>query len=871
MARRVSLFSFIVTFVVSIFCLVQSPAYATPYTDNGSSIDWSIDDDGTLTIAPISGNEGAFKFYGSPGNIPWGSVKSSIVHVRVPSNCRIFLSGSIAHMFDGCRSLVDIDLTRFDFSGATNMSSMFRYCDKLTSLDLSNFDTRNVTNMSDMFSTCRSLTSLDVSGFDTSKVTNMDGMFEYCSALTSLDVSGFDTHNVTKMSDMFCGCSVLTGVDMSGFDMSKVTIVYRMFCGCPRLNSLDLSNLNMGRVTTFDSMLAGCSSLTSIDLFGIDTSSVESFYNMFNGCSSLTSIDLSDLDTSTVTNMGSMFVNCSGLTSLDVSVLDMSNVTDFSSMFSGCSALTSLDFSDVDTGKAVTMASMFKQCSSLSHLDVSGLDTSNVTDMGSMFEGCKSLTQLDVTKFNTSNVTNMTRLFSGCSGLTSLDVSHFDVRKVTRLERTFSGCSGLTSLDVSHFDTSAVTDVIDMFYGCSSIRQLDLSGFNFGNVTSSYYFASAFGNCPSLSSVILGENTRFLGASSNIGAVLPTPPYSTLRKWVNMKDPDRLLTSEELRDQYDASDESMIGEWIWAYARTVINFYPNGSIGSMTPVIINGSDTGVIPDCNFSYFDHDFQTWSTSADGNGTEYPVGREVRGTVNKNVTINLYAIWSKRDHTRNVVDGGFDVTIPAGCRLVVNGLPAGTSYVITESDLKGWNAVDVDGASGMIPAADVSESVFVNQYSPNVATARIVGTKTLDGRPGEGFVFELCEGNNVVSTAMSDASGAVMFDAITYDVAGVHDYVVREVPVGASDVTYDDSEYPVRVTVTDNDGTLSASVSYPDGNVSFANETIPGRLSLRKLTQGGGDASSDDSFTFTIRFTNGYGSTLQDVLMRKQVMFN
>ena len=65
----------------------------------------------------------------------------------------------------------------------SDSSYMFYYFNNLTSLDLSMFDTSNVTNMSSLFEGCRRLTSLDLSGFDTSKVINMNGMFESCESL----------------------------------------------------------------------------------------------------------------------------------------------------------------------------------------------------------------------------------------------------------------------------------------------------------------------------------------------------------------------------------------------------------------------------------------------------------------------------------------------------------------------------------------------------------------------------------------------------------------------------------------------------------------------------------------------------------------
>ncbi len=81
--------------------------------------------------------------------------------------------------------------------------------------DVSNFDTSNVTDMSSMFDGCESLQKLDVSNFDTSNVTDMYGMFYNCSSLQELDVSIFDTSNVTDMSAMFFSCTALKNVYVS--------------------------------------------------------------------------------------------------------------------------------------------------------------------------------------------------------------------------------------------------------------------------------------------------------------------------------------------------------------------------------------------------------------------------------------------------------------------------------------------------------------------------------------------------------------------------------------------------------------------------------------------------------------------------------
>ena len=50
-----------------------------------------------------------------------------------------------------------------------------------------------------MFYDCSSLTSLNISNWDTSSVTRMSTMFSNCSSLTSLDISNWNTSNVEDM------------------------------------------------------------------------------------------------------------------------------------------------------------------------------------------------------------------------------------------------------------------------------------------------------------------------------------------------------------------------------------------------------------------------------------------------------------------------------------------------------------------------------------------------------------------------------------------------------------------------------------------------------------------------------------------------
>ena len=238
---------------------------------------------------PPSESDTAYTISTDESDIPvyvW--LNGTAINYYAPTKLLIPLNPNSSELFYKCDNLKTIDLSGFDTSSVTDMSSMFCYCSRLTSLDLSGLDTSSVTSMYSMFSGCRALTSVDLSGLDTSSVTNMDSMFWSCSGLTSLDLSGLDTSSVKDMGSMFRGCSGLTSLDLSGFDTSRVWFMSSMF--------------------------SGCSGLTSVDLSGFDTSSVWNMSSMFNSCSKLTTIYVSSaFNTNSVTDSLDMFDKCTSL------------------------------------------------------------------------------------------------------------------------------------------------------------------------------------------------------------------------------------------------------------------------------------------------------------------------------------------------------------------------------------------------------------------------------------------------------------------------------------------------------------------------------------------------------------------------------
>lgn len=122
----------------------------------------------------------------------------------------------------------------------TNMGSMFNGCKNLTSIDVSKFNTANVSNMATMFASCSKLASIDLSSFNTAKVTNMKYMFSSCAALTSIELNGFDTSKVTNMENMFKGCSSLTSLDISMLNLNASANTSNMMLNCTALHTLSI-------------------------------------------------------------------------------------------------------------------------------------------------------------------------------------------------------------------------------------------------------------------------------------------------------------------------------------------------------------------------------------------------------------------------------------------------------------------------------------------------------------------------------------------------------------------------------------------------------------------------------------------------------
>ena len=144
------------------------------------------------------------------------------------------------------------------------------------------------------------------------------------------------------------------------------------------------------------------------------------------------------------------------------------------------------------------------------------------------------------------------------------------------------------------------------------------------------------------------------------------------------------------------------------------------------------------------------------------------------------------------------------------------------------------------------------FTNAFTPKATTATIELSKELTGRDlvdGE-FSFELYEGTNKLQT-VTNKSGKVSFDAISYTAEGEHTYTVKEVKGNVPGITYDTAEKQVTVQVTKDGDKLKATVVYPESKV-FANtysapSPAKARISASKILEG--RALKDGEFSFNL----------------------
>lgn len=197
-----------------------------------------------------------------------------------------------------------------------------------------------------------------------------------------------------------------------------------------------------------------------------------------------------------------------------------------------------------------------------------------------------------------------------------------------------------------------------------------------------------------------------------------------------------------------------------------------------------------------------------------------------------------------TGQIQDGG-TLQLSNGEYVIINGLPAKTTFTVTETEVSGYTASNTVGgvasnngaiASGMIQSNTLVEVAYTNTYTvqpTTLANGTIHGTKVLNGRDwkeGESFTFNLTAvtdgaplpqgavGDSVSVTLTNDSNTnytdgqqvAFQFGEIEYTSVGRYIYLVQESEGSEYGLAYSNAVYRLIVDVTDDGaGHLTATL--------------------------------------------------------------
>lgn len=295
-----------------------------------------------------------------------------------------FNGTSCAYMFSEMRGVEEIDLSQFDTTNVTTMANMFMRCSKLKNIiNIENLNTDLVTDMNYLFRYCSSLTNLDLSKWNTSNVTKMSSIFD-STGLVELNLTNWDISKITSMNSMFYLSNKLEKIiGHENLNTTNITGLSATFQSCRALNNLDLSKWNVSKVTTMQNMFNACANLTNLNIDNWQTSALTSTESMFSGCTLLEEIDLSHFDTSNLKTMNSMFWNCENLKIVNISTWNTSQITSLKGLFVNCESLSELDLSNFNTSKVTSFSQMFQSCDSLINLNINNFDFSKAIDTSS--------------------------------------------------------------------------------------------------------------------------------------------------------------------------------------------------------------------------------------------------------------------------------------------------------------------------------------------------------------------------------------------------------------------------------------------------------------------------------------------------------
>ena len=184
---------------------------------------------------------------------------------------------------------------------------------------------------------------------------------------------------------------------------------------------------------------------------------------------------------------------------------------------------------------------------------------------------------------------------------------------------------------------------------------------------------------------------------------------------------------------------------------------------------------------------------------------------------------------------------------------------------------NGTNVDNSSESVDGISFENKMSVTAAAIDPAVKKVLNNAEL--QPGE-FTFQLFdENNNLIDTKKNTDNGSVLFDSIIFDEVGDYNYTIKElIPSDPGQITYDDREIKVNVSVTKDDttGNLEAAITYLEDNAAteeptFVNTYNPISIRVQKTSKDGSKDPLKGATYALYKVLSGEG---RDILIGTQI---
>ena len=291
----------------------------TKNTTNANPVTWSIDENGLLTVRPVSGTYGELPSMTATSNVPWYPYRNQITGFDIPTGLTVGVveGGSLAYMFADCMNMV-ADASSFEgltFANCVSTAYMFQNCHKVTSVDMRPFAQDRLQNMSYMFNGSTGIQRVYASGkgdLNFNGLVTFTYMFQNCTKLQSVELPNFKAPAITNDTlYLFSGCTNLRTIDMKNMLLgptSQSRAMQYWFNNCRSIESADFTNSSFTGITNIQYLFTEMRATGVVDFRGSDFSRVSGNnvaymgQNMYSG-----EVRMDEIAFTGVTNLYYMF------------------------------------------------------------------------------------------------------------------------------------------------------------------------------------------------------------------------------------------------------------------------------------------------------------------------------------------------------------------------------------------------------------------------------------------------------------------------------------------------------------------------------------------------------------------------------------